>query len=228
MILTDNMIRAAVSAGTVKIEPFDAAQIQPASYDLRIGPVAAVSSIHGKVDVEANGFLEMTPGDFAIVVSEETITLDNQHTGRFGLRSKWARKGLIATTGPQIDPGFTGRLNIGLTNLTSKNIALSHLDDFLTVEFHKLSEPAKVPYSGVYQNQSSLSNEDLETVLEREVMSLSEMNTTLRALTASVNGMEKAIASIERSISSMRWFVGAGIGSMGVGIAIIAVITGLK
>ncbi len=221
MILTDNMISEAVSSGVVKIEPFDKEQIQPASYDLRVGPVAAVSSSHSKVNVKEKGFLEMTPGDFAIVVSEEVITMDNQHTGRFGLRSKWARKGLIATAGPQIDPGFSGRLNVGLTNLSSKNIALPHLADFLTVEFHKLQEPAKVPYSGVYQNQSSLSNEDLETVLEREVMSLSEMNTTLRSLSFSV-------ASLEKSVSSMRWVLGAGIGVLGVGLALIGILVALK
>ena len=221
MILTDHMIEEAVSEGVIKIEPFETTQIQPASYDLRVGPVAAVSSSHSKVDVKGKGFLEMTPGDFAIVVCEEVITLDNQHTGRFGLRSKWARKGLIATTGPQIDPGFSGRLNIGLTNLTNKNIALPHLADFLTVEFHKLQEPAKNPYSGVYQNQSSLSDEDLETVLEREVMSLSEMNTTLRALSSSVAGLEK-------SVSSMRWVLGAGIAVLGAGIAMIGIIVALK
>ena len=221
MILTDNMISEAVSSGVVKIEPFDKEQIQPASYDLRVGPVAAVSSSHSKVNVKEKGFLEMTPGDFAIVVSEEVITMDNQHTGRFGLRSKWARKGLIATTGTQIDPGFSGRLNVGLTNLTSKNIALPHLADFLTVEFHKLQEPVKAPYSGVYQNQSSLSNEDLETVLEREVMSLSEMNTILRALSSSV-------ASLEKSVASMRWILGAGIGVLGGGLALIGIPMALK
>ena len=221
MILTDNMIEEAVSSGVVKIEPFDKAQIQPASYDLRVGPVAAVSSSHSKVNVKEKGFLEMTPGDFAIVVSEEVITMDNQHTGRFGLRSKWARKGLTATTGTQIDPGFSGRLNVGLTNLSSKNIALPHLADFLTVEFHKLQEPVKAPYSGVYQNQSSLSNEDLETVLEREVMSLSEMNTILRALSSSV-------ASLEKSVASMRWILGAGIGVLGGGLALIGIPMALK
>lgn len=214
MILTDNMITKAIGDGGVKIEPFDAAQIQPASYDLRVGADAAMASTHGKVNIKEKGFLEMAPGDFAIVVTAEAISLDNQHTARFGLRSKWARKGLIATTGPQIDPGFGGRLNIGLTNLTSKKIVLSHLDDFLTVEFHKLAEPVNKPYNGAYQGQESLSNEDLETVLEREVMSLSEMNQTLRVLATNVAGLEK-------SVSSMRWIIG-------VGIAIIAIISSIN
>ena len=214
MILTDSMIEAAVSDGSIKIDPFEVKQIQSASYDLRVGPLAAASSSRGKVDVKEKGFLQLEPGDFAILVCEEIITLDNQHTGRFGLRSKWARKGLVATTGPQVDPGFTGRLNVGLTNLTSRSVALPHLDDFLTLELHHLSEPAKHPYSGTYQGQSALSTEDLEAVLEREVMSLSEMNTTLRSLSANVGSLEKTVAS-------MRWI-------LGVGIAIIGIIAALK
>ena len=214
MILTDSMIEAAVSDGSIKIDPFETRQIQPTSYDLRVGPLAAASSSRGKVDVKEKGFLQLEPGDFAILVCEEIITLDNQHTGRFGLRSKWARKGLVATTGPQVDPGFTGRLNVGLTNLTSRSVALPHLDDFLTLELHRLSEPAKHPYSGAYQGQSALSTEDLEAVLEREVMSLSEMNTTLRSLSANVG-------SLEKTVGSMRWI-------LGVGIAIIGIIAALK
>ena len=214
MILTDSMIQQACSEGSVGISPFDARQIQPASYDLRVGPEAAVSSHHGKVNIKDKGFVELDAGDFAVLVTEEIISLDNQHSGRFGLRSKWARKGLLATTGPQIDPGFKGRLSIGLTNLTSRKIALPHLDDFLTVEFHRLSEPVERAYSGPYQEQSSLSNEDLEAILEREVLSLSEMNTTLRSLAANVK-------SLEESVSSMKWFVG-------IGIAIIGIIVALK
>lgn len=221
MILTDSMIQQACSEGTVGISPFDVQQIQPASYDLRVGPEAAVSSHHGKVNIKEKGFVELDAGDFAVLVTEEVISLDNQHSGRFGLRSKWARKGLLATTGPQVDPGFKGRLSVGLTNLTSRKIALSHQDDFLSVEFHRLSEPVQQPYSGPYQSQSSLSNEDLEAVLEREVMSLSEMNTTLRSLAVNVK-------SLEESITSMKWLIGMGIAMIGIIMAMIGVILAIK
>ena len=203
MILTDQMIEAAVSSGALRIEPFVADQIQPASYDLRIGPVAALASSHGKVDVREKGFLEMAPGDFAIVVSEETLTLDNRHTGRFSLRNKWAYRGLIANTDPQIGPGFTGRLSVGLTNLTDKSIALSHLDDFLQVEFHRLSESAKNRCSDGHQGQSALSNEELETVLGREVISLSEMHATMQTLTSNQTDLEGTVGDLKGSVEKL-------------------------
>lgn len=225
MILTDELITEANSEGWVKIEPFEPSQVQPASYDLRIGPEAATSSSGEKINVQEKGFIELAPSDFAIVVSEERIALDNRHTARFGLRSKWARKGIVATTGAQIDPGFRGRLTVGLTNLTSKKIALSHLDDFLTVEFHRLEKPVSEAYSGPYQGRDSLRSEDLEEVFDREVMSMSEITKSLRSLTSNVSSMEKSIETMQKSIDTMRWYVTA---IVGFGMAIIAVMIALR
>ena len=218
MILTDELIVEANSKGWVTIEPFDAKQVQPASYDLRIGPEAATSSDREKINVRQKGFIELAPSDFAIVVSEEKICLDNKHTARFGLRSKWARKGLVATTRAQIDPGFEGRLTVGLTNLTSKKIALSHMEDFLTVEFHRLERPVNETYSGPYQGRTSLSGEDLEDVFDREVMSISEITETLRSLTSNV-------ASLEKSVGTMKWYV---TGIVCFGMTVIGVISAIK
>lgn len=225
MILTDKMIQEAQACGAIKIEPFDENQIQPASYDLRIGPEAALASQHKKIDVEKAGFVEIDAGDFAILSTHEIITLDAQHVARFDLRSKWERKWLSATFGPQIDPGFKGRLTIGVTNLTSKKTVLSHLDDFVTLEVHKLSAPVENAYSGPYQEQLSLSSEDVEAVLEREVMSLSDMNKTLRELSISMKDINKHINDINKRIdhnnSSMRWVIGAGFSVLALLIALL-------
>ena len=65
-----------------------------------------------------------------------------------------------------------------------------------------------------------MSKEDLEAVPEPEVMSLSEMNTTLRSLAANVKSIEESVSSIKGSVSSMRWFVGIGIAMTGFIVAI--------
>src|SRR6266446_1136157 len=134
MILTDRQIRAANERGEIHIEPFEHSQVQAATYDLRVGEQGATTSSKKKVNIRSDGYLLLEPGDFGVVTIFEEIALDAQHAARFGLRSKYARKGLIATTGPQIDPGFHGRLIIGLTNLTPKPVALPYKDDLLTVE----------------------------------------------------------------------------------------------
>src|SRR6266516_1219945 len=135
MILSDRQIREAVKKKEILIEPFEERQIQPATYDLRVGHQGITTSTKKLVNIKEAGYLLIQPGDFAIVKVLEEITLNSQHAGRFGIRSKYTRKGLIATTGPQVDPGYHGRLIIGITNLTPKPISLPYKDDLLSVEF---------------------------------------------------------------------------------------------
>ena len=132
------------------ISPFDEKQIQPASYDLRVGNEAVTTSSEGIIDIEKAGYLKLKPGDFAVITAYEEIKLGPQYVGRFGLRSGFARRGLIATTGPQIDPGYHGRLIVGVTNLTPHDVTITHLDKFLSVEFHNLEKAALKPYDGPY------------------------------------------------------------------------------
>ena len=116
----------------------------------------------------------------------EELKLGPQYVGRFGLRSKYARKGLIATTGPQIDPGYHGKLILGITNLTPRPISLPYKDDFVSVEFHRLEEPSTKPYIGPYQDKMELEAEEIEAITENEGMALSEVITTLRSMSANV------------------------------------------
>ncbi len=139
MILSERDIRAA-QGNEIKIDPFSEEWLQPASYDLRVGNQAACSSNKQVTDLTTAGFVEIKPGDFVIVITYEKLALSAQHVGRFGLTSTYARKGLIATVGAQIDPGFEGRLTVGLTNLSTKPLVLPHKDTFLTVEFHRLEK----------------------------------------------------------------------------------------
>ena len=194
MILSDQDILSTCKSGSsIAIEPFSEKSIQPVSYDLRVGDQAASSAEKKVLDLSKTGFVEVKPGDFVVVITHEKLTLDTQHTGRFGLTSSYARKGLIATVGPQVDPGFQGRLIIGLTNLSTKPIVVPHNDIFLTIEFHRLQKPSSEPYSGRHQGREKLMPEDIQNVMEREYMSQTEMMRTLEALVSTVEGLKHTI-----------------------------------
>ena len=207
MILSDGEIIRACSAedGGISIEPFEARCIQPASYDLRAGSQAAASSTRERINVEAKGFVEIKPGDFVIVQTFEVIRLDDRHTGRFGLTSGHARSGLIATVGPQIDPGFHGRLTVGLTNLSTRTVTLGHKESFLSAEFHRLEKSVQRPYSGVYQDRTELAPDDLRAVMDREYMSQTEMMRTLETLVSTVSGLQETVKEVN---TRLPWMLG--------------------
>ncbi len=225
MILTDRRIRETCEAGDIVIDPFDADQVQSATYDLRVGGQGATASAKKLVNIKEEGYLSLAPGDFGVITVFEEIKLDAQHVARFGLRSKYARKGLIATTGPQIDPGFRGRLIIGITNLTPKSVSLPYKDDFVSVEFHKLEEPVTKPYDGPYQDRLELGPEEIEFITESEGMALSEVMTTLRSLSQNVGTLATDIAQLTAEVRAFKWNVPIIIA---LGLGIIGAIVALK
>ena len=151
MILSNkDILDTCKNGSSIVIEPFPKELLQLASYDLRVGDQAASLAKKEVLDLTKTGFIEITLGDFVIMLTYEKLALDSQHTARLVLTSSYARKGLLATIGPQVDPDFEGRLIIGLTNLSSKPIVLPYKDRFLTIEFHRLEQPSSTP--GRYMN----------------------------------------------------------------------------
>src|SRR2546430_1749127 len=109
MILTNKQIEEAHRRQEILIDPFDQKQIEAASYDLRVGDQAVTTTSKKIINIREAGFVTIEPGDFGVITVMEELRLGPQYAARFGLRSKYARKGLIATAGPQIDPGYHGR-----------------------------------------------------------------------------------------------------------------------
>ena len=208
-------------SGDILIDPFDEKQVQAASYDFRVGAQGATTSTKRIVNIRDQGYIVIEPGDFGIVCCLEIVRLGPQYTGRLGLRSKYARKGLITTTGPQVDPGFHGRLIIGLTNLTPKPVSLPFKDDLLTIEFHRLEEASTRPYDGPFQGKLTLGPEEIEAITETEGLSLSEMLTTLRSLSAN-------FGTLTRELHMLKWVIPVGFGILAVVVGILAVVVALK
>ncbi|MGH9394332.1 MAG: hypothetical protein ACRD01_14695, partial [Terriglobales bacterium] len=121
-------------------------------------------------------------------------------------------------SGPQIDPGYHGRLILGLTNLTPKPVSIPYKDDLVTVEFHRLEQAAARPYSGPYQGRLKLGPEEIEAVTETKGMAFPEIITTLRSLSQNV-------ASLASEVNTLRWTIPT---IVGLGIAIIGVLVFFK
>ena len=214
MILTDRQIKEAVTAGAIAITPFDEAQIQSASIDLRVGEEGATTKTKKRVNIREHGFLVLEPGDFGVISIFEELQLGPQHVGRIGLRSKYARKGLIATTGPQIDPGYHGRLTLGVTSLTPQTVSIPYKDDILTLELHRLEEPVLKSYDGPYQGRLGLGAEDLEVIAEGDGLAFSEVLTTLRTLSSNVGDLTSQMKTMQWAIPTV----------LAVGMAVITLI----
>jgi len=165
--MSDVQIQEALSQGTIAITPYDPKMLQPASYDLTVGKNAATVPTNGdpRIDLEKTGVLFIPAYAPAVVWTREELRLSRSHVGRFGLKSRLARRGLTASVGVQIDPGFDGPLSVTLINMTPSPLSLSYEDDFLTLELEQLSVPASRGYEGEYQGRKTFTSQELDPVM---------------------------------------------------------------
>ena len=124
------------------IEPFQEKNLGPAAYDLTLG-YDCWSSDHTaetgqpKRTLKVGEPLILPPNSIVFVSSAETLNLPFYLVARFNLKLRFLHEGLLVGAGPQIDPGFLGRLSCPLHNISSEKICLTCGETFAVVEFQK-------------------------------------------------------------------------------------------
>ncbi|HKN71417.1 MAG TPA: dCTP deaminase [Terriglobales bacterium] len=178
MPLSDVEIRREIKGGKFRIAPFDDEMLQPASYDLKVGKFAATAPRNGDnpvIDLEAERVLVVLGYAPAVIYTLEELDLPLNIAGRFGIKSSLSRRGLFASVGTQVDPGFQGPLSVSLMNMTPNAVALNYGESFVTLELEWLKTPASKGYSGEYQNRKSPTAQELEAVLGYKGRGLSDV-----------------------------------------------------
>lgn len=187
--MSDSEILKAIESHHFFITPFDAKKLKGASYDLSLGREALVSNRDEKVLLgpdRASG-LNLEAGDFALVLTKESIKFPLDVCATIGMRSSLARMGLILLHGMQIDPGFEGFLRFGLYNAAPRKITLDFDDEICMIEFHKLSHPATKPAPRNEDLiQGKIPETDRQFLRTLETTSLSDLSKDLRTMSQSV------------------------------------------
>jgi dCTP deaminase len=175
-ILVDKDIIDALKRNYLQIDPFDETALEPATYDLSLGSMAVVTTSSEPIDLADDGLLKIPPYAAAFVQTEEILTLSARIVGRLGARSNLLQNGIIASTGPQIDPGFTGRIFVSLLNVSDRPFSIRRKTRFLSAEFHLLARAPSRIYEGPHQNKTQLSDDDINRMTARSGPSLKDVH----------------------------------------------------
>lgn len=205
MILVDRQIKDRVGKAKV-VSPFEEACVQPASYDLRIGSlIYAPPTPDQAIDVSKNGGVyRLPPYGNAVLTTYEDLRLPGDMIGRIGLKSSLARRGIIASTGPQIDPGFEGKLFVSIFNVAAVSHVLEYQDTFLTIEFHTLDQLPERTYEGPYQRKYSIGAEVLDALVRLEGMTLSQMQVQFTELQHHVKAWSQLAGRVDEFLDEMK------------------------
>ena len=180
-VLSGRDIKQLVSSGKLVIEPFDERLVSPASYDLCVGHKILASPLGPSIPGAIIELSSRSPsygiqsGQMVAVLSAEGLQLPLDICARFGIRSSFARKGIIAFGGLQIDPGFKGRLVMNLQNVGPEPVIVTWNEPLFSIEFQRLESMADSEYAGAYQNQEDFPDDQYEFILSARTTSLAEI-----------------------------------------------------
>lgn len=220
MVLPRLKILEYIKKNQIIVENFDEKCLEPASYDIRLGNEGITSSLKKKIDIIKKGYLVIEPGEFAIFLTLEYFKMPNNLVGNIGMKSKFARKGLIFMTGLQIDPGFEGYLVIRALNTGTNNIIIPREEKIGMVQFLELITPVQLSYEGPYQKQLSIPTEDIAQVIETEGITMGNVIKSIQGLINSVttlrDSQEKYEKRMEKHEKRLEWIFGITIGALGI------------
>lgn len=165
MILSDKKIIELLDSGQLVVEPLAENAIQPASIDCALGEDYLVVdenhmeiiTLNSEIKYRSIQAKEITlpPHSFILATTQETIHLPHDLTAFVEGRSSIGRMGLFIQNAGWVDPGFKGRITLELYNANSLPIKLEAGRRICQLVFCKMDGPAKTPYQGKYQGQTT-------------------------------------------------------------------------
>lgn len=169
MILPDHEIERYIREGLMVVEPFEAANVQPSSLDVRLdGPLTEMDTTAAPYIIptvippnlmRARYSRIVYPGDFVLGSTREVVSLPSDIAAQFEGKSSLARIGLsVHQTAGFIDPGFSGQITLEIKNVGDLGIVLEAGMLIGQILFHKMAAPVDIPYGSLgagshYQGQ---------------------------------------------------------------------------
>src|SRR3989344_3945633 len=164
MFLSDTDIKKAVKAGKIILRPFRESQLQPASYDIRLGnnfivndesathivdPVKKIYAKTREIRIKDGAEFVFHPGISVLGSSKEYFGSDH-YLIQVGGKSSLARVGLIVhNTAGIINPGHFLNITFELCNLNNIPIILRPGMEIAQLTFSKLTSPPSKRYKKV-------------------------------------------------------------------------------
>jgi dCTP deaminase len=188
MVLSDRTIKEELAKGRLVIDPLDPDDIQPASVDVHLDRAFRVFKVSSRpyidirepmddltdeVLIEEERPFFIHPGEFVLASTIQVVTLPDDILAQVEGKSSLGRIGLlIHATAGFVDPGWTGKLTLELSNVAKMPIALYYGMKIGQLSFMRMSTPVDRPYGSPglrskYQGQMSPTPSRAFTEFER-------------------------------------------------------------
>ncbi|MCU1303506.1 MAG: dcd [Candidatus Sulfotelmatobacter sp.] len=156
-------IRKAELIRDAKMRPSGEADVEAASYDLRVGTILWKDRQTGDLRMESyvanqegQAAVTLHPGQMIFVMTQEEIRLPLDLCGTVYSRNKLQKENILALNAGHVDPGYDGPILIRLINLSAQPWALAPGDAVFTIVFHTVAQDPNAEFQDRRTKQETL------------------------------------------------------------------------
>jgi len=144
------------------ISPYSAERIANCSYELSMGSQAFVTKDESlkRQRLERGDQAIIEPGQFALLLTEETVSIPHDAIALISVRTRLKMRGIINVSGFHVDPGFEGHLQFSVYNAGSNSVSVSRGDAVFLIWFASLRNPTGDLYRGT-RGEASIPDSDI-------------------------------------------------------------------
>ena len=134
-----------------------------------IDPKLEMANLTELETIDGDNPFILHPGEFVLAVTKERVEIPADLVGRLDGKSSLGRLGLIVhSTAGFVDPGFSGRLTLELTNIANLPIMLYYDMPISQISFVRLTTAADNPY-GVTSREAEVLRLVAEGLTDRAI-----------------------------------------------------------
>ena len=169
------------------VTPFDRSAIDCAAYTLHVGDEIYISpnqmtknpDRHTKEKLTKGQSFAIPPGQFAFLLTEETITVPDDALALISIKGRTKFRGLVNISGFHVDPGYSGQLLFSVLNAGPKPLHLTQGQELFLIWYANLDGPTaeRKNYKGLGGIEPELING-----ISGEILSLQSLTDKQRAL----------------------------------------------
>ena len=199
-----------IERSTSLVDPFDPKRVDCAAYTLTVGSEVYVSPSDETTDSKAvtirqlaqGGAFTIPPGQFAFLITEETVIVPSDALAFISMRAKTKFRGLVNVSGFHVDPGYKGQLTFAVFNAGPVPVHL------------KRGQPIFLIWYASLDRESALKkNNPVKTGLDTELIS------GIAGELQSFASLSKKIEKVEKSLILLQTLASIAI-AIAIGVAV--------
>jgi dCTP deaminase len=188
------------------ISDYEEARLDRGTYKLRIGPEVYVSPTgvgsdqknKTKLKLDLGRDFVIPAGQFAFLLTEETVTVPEDALAFISVRAKYKFRGLVNVSGFHVDPGFTGRLVFSVFNAGPGEVHLERCEECFHIWFADVRDHEKMGPKIGYQNIPS----EIINPIAGEIQSFAGLDSRI---TETDKKLADKITTVEREQAVIKW-----------------------